>query len=297
MKAARMIFSTFLLSFALLLAACSPTPSTAPQQAPAPDASSPASQTPPVAAPSAENKEIILATTTSTQDSGLLDAILPEFEKQTGIAVKVIAVGTGQAIKLGEEGNADVLLVHSRKAEDEFVNKGFGINAHDVMYNQFYIVGPADDPAGIKGVQSAKEAMGKIAAKQAPFVSRGDDSGTDKKEKSIWSEAQIKPEGSWYISSGQGMGETLQMADEKRAYTLTDEATFLSRKLNLEVLVQGDQSLLNPYGIIQVTSSAKPEEGMQLIQFFTGEIGQKLIGEFGKDTYGKGLFAPDARKR
>lgn len=274
MKTIQSMIALFCLALLLLLAACS--------------SSQPAAS---------EKKEIILATTTSTQDSGLLDALLPVFEQQSGITVKVIAVGTGQAIKLGEEGNADVLLVHSRKAEDEFVEKGFGINAYDVMYNQFYIVGPAEDPAGIKGVQSAKEAMVKIAEKQSPFVSRGDDSGTDKKEKSIWKEAAITPEGSWYISSGQGMGETLQMADEMQAYTLTDEATLLSRKLNLEVLVQGDKSLLNPYGIIQVKSSAKPEEGMQLIRFFTEEQGQKLIGEFGKETYGKGLFVPDAKQR
>ncbi|RNB86035.1 tungsten ABC transporter substrate-binding protein [Brevibacillus panacihumi] len=292
MKTIQSITTLFCLALLLLLAACSSSqPAAAPEQGNQPAAA-------PAPAPSAgEKKEIILATTTSTQDSGLLDALLPVFEQQSGITVKVIAVGTGQAIKLGEEGNADVLLVHSRKAEDEFVEKGFGINAFDVMYNQFYIVGPAEDPAGIKGVQSAKEAMAKIAEKQSPFVSRGDDSGTDKKEKSIWKEAAITPEGSWYVSSGQGMGETLQMADEMRAYTLTDEATFLSRKLNLEVLVQGDKSLLNPYGIIQVKSSAKPEEGMQLIRFFTEEQGQKLIGEFGKETYGKGLFVPDAKKR
>ena len=242
-------------------------------------------------------EEITLATTTSTQDSGLLDALLPVFEEQSGIKVKVVAVGTGQAIKLAEDGNADVLLVHSREAEDEFVEKGFGINAHDVMYNQFYIVGPADDPAGIKQLASATEAFAQIADKQAPFISRGDDSGTDKKEKSIWKEAGITPEGSWYLSSGQGMGETLQMADEKRAYTLTDEATFLSRDLNLEVLLEGDKTLFNPYGIIQVKSSQKQEAGLKLIQFFTGEEGQKLIGEFGKETYGKGLFVPDARAR
>lgn len=244
-----------------------------------------------------ENQEITLATTTSTQDSGLLDAILPVFEEQSGIKVKVVAVGTGQAIKLAEDGNADVLLVHSRPAEDEFVEKGFGINAHDVMYNQFYIVGPAADPAGIKQLSSAVEAFAQIADKQATFISRGDDSGTDKKEKSIWKEAGIAPEGSWYLSSGQGMGETLQMAEEKQAYTLTDEATFLSRKLNLEVLLQGDKTLFNPYGIIQVKSSAKQEAGLKLIQFFTGEEGQKLIGEFGQSTYGKGLFVPDARAR
>jgi len=292
MKTIQSITALFCLALLLLLAACSSSqPAAAPEQGNPPAAA-------PAPTPSAsEKKEIILATTTSTQDSGLLDALLPVFEQQSGITVKVIAVGTGQAIKLGEEGNADVLLVHSRKAEDEFVEKGFGINAFDVMYNQFYIVGPAEDPAGIIGVQSANEAMAKIAEKRSPFVSRGDDSGTDKKEKSIWKEAAITPEGSWYVSSGQGMGETLQMADEMRAYTLTDEATFLSRKLNLEVLVQGDKSLLNPYGIIQVKSSAKPEEGMQLIRFFTEEQGQKLIGEFGKETYGKGLFVPDAKQR
>lgn len=292
MKTIQSMIALFCLALLLLLAACSSS-----QPAAAPEQSNPPTAAPAPTPSASEKKEIILATTTSTQDSGLLDALLPVFEQQSGISVKVIAVGTGQAIKLGEEGNADVLLVHSRKAEDEFVEKGFGINAYDVMYNQFYIVGPAEDPAGIKGVQSAKEAMAKIAEKQSPFVSRGDDSGTDKKEKSIWKEAAITPEGSWYISSGQGMGETLQMADEMRAYTLTDEATFLSRKLNLEVLVQGDKSLLNPYGIIQVKSSTKPEEGMQLIRFFTEEQGQKLIGEFGKETYGKGLFVPDAKQR
>ncbi|HZG82906.1 MAG TPA: substrate-binding domain-containing protein [Brevibacillus sp.] len=292
MNTIQSMIALFCLALLLLLAACSSS-----QPAAAPEQSNPPAAAPAPTPSASEKKEIILATTTSTQDSGLLDALLPVFEQQSGITVKVIAVGTGQAIKLGEEGNADVLLVHSRKAEDEFVEKGFGINAYDVMYNQFYIVGPAEDPAGIKGVQSAKEAMVKIAEKQSPFVSRGDDSGTDKKEKSIWKEAAITPGGSWYISSGQGMGETLQMADEMRAYTLTDEATFLSRKLNLEVLVQGDKSLLNPYGIIQVKSSAKPEEGMQLIRFFTEEQGQKLIGEFGKETYGKGLFVPDAKQR
>jgi tungstate transport system substrate-binding protein len=245
----------------------------------------------------AGGQEIILATTTSTQDSGLLDVLLPAFEAKTGITVKVVAVGTGQAIKLGEDGNADVLLVHSRKAEDEFVAKGFGTNAHDVMYNQFYIVGPAEDPAGVKQAKSAVEAFQKIAEKQAVFISRGDDSGTDKKEKSIWQEAGIKPEGAWYLSSGQGMGNTLQMAEEKNAYTLTDEATFLSRKLGLEVLMQGDKTLLNPYGVIRVKSTGKPELADQLISFFVSPEGQKLIGEYGKDQYGKGLFVPDAKKR
>ncbi len=286
MKNLRFAKVFLLFSLILLLAACSqssPAPAPSPAAAPAPETK--------------EAKEITLATTTSTQDSGLLDYLLPIFEQQSGIKVKVVAVGTGQAIKLGEDGNADVLLVHARKSEDEFVTKGFGVNAFDVMYNQFYIVGPADDPAGVKQAKTAKEAFGKIAEKKATFISRGDDSGTDKKEKGIWTEAKIKPEDSWYLSSGQGMGETLQMTDEKRAYTLTDEATFLSRKLNLDVVMKGDKSLLNPYGIIQVKSSAKQEEGMKLIEFFTGAEGQKLIGEFGQKDYGKGLFVPDAKKR
>jgi len=244
-----------------------------------------------------EKKELTLATTTSTQDSGLLDSLLPAFEAKTGVKVKVVAVGTGQAIKLGEDGNADVLLVHSRKAEDEFVSKGFGVNAYDVMYNQLFIVGPADDPAGVKAAKTAKEAFAAIAKKQAVFISRGDDSGTHKKEQSIWKEAGITPAGNWYLSSGQGMGDTLQMANEKNAYTLTDEATFLSRQLDLQVLKEGDKSLLNPYGIIQVKSTSKPELADQLIQFMVGSEGQKLIGEFGKDKYGKGLFVPSAQKR
>ena len=290
MKRFSLIHPFFLALVLMLLSACSPQSSLSNSTAPTPESATPATA-------SEEAKEIVLATTTSTQDSGLLDSLLPVFEQKTGIKVKVVAVGTGQAIKLGEDGNADVLLVHARKSEDEFMEKGLGINAYDVMYNQFYIVGPSDDPAGLKQAKTAKEAMEKIAANRSSFVSRGDDSGTDKKEKSIWKEAGITPEGSWYLSSGQGMGETLQMADEKKAYTLTDEATFLSRKLGLQIVMQGDKSLLNPYGIIQVKSSSKQEEGMQLIQFFTGEEGQKLIGEFGQATYGKGLFVPDAKKR
>ncbi|WNC16486.1 substrate-binding domain-containing protein [Brevibacillus brevis] len=298
MKQLRFFTAFLLLSLLLLISACS---SQAPQSSTssAPAASSSAAPAPaPAPGPATkEAKEIVLATTTSTQDSGLLDYLLPIFEKESGIKVKVVAVGTGQAIKLGEDGNADVLLVHARKSEDEFVAKGFGINAYDVMYNQFYIVGPSDDPAGVKQAKTAKEAFERIAGKKAVFISRGDDSGTDKKEKGIWKEAGITPDKSWYLSSGQGMGETLQMTDEKGAYTLTDEATFLSRKLHLDIVMQGDKSLLNPYGIIQVKSSTKQEEGMKLIEFFTGAEGQKLIGQFGEKEYGKGLFVPDAKKR
>jgi tungstate transport system substrate-binding protein len=244
-----------------------------------------------------EKKSIILATTTSTQDSGLLDSILPVFEQKSSIQVKVIAVGTGQAIQLGKDGNADVLLVHARKDEDEFVVSGYGVNAYDVMYNQFLIVGPKDDPAGIKGMASAPDAFKAISMKKAVFISRGDDSGTHKKELSIWKSAGFKPEGSWYLSTGQGMGATLQMADEKHAYTLADEATYLSRKGNLVVLKEGDSSLLNPYGVIQVKSTAKVNEVDTFTQFLVGKDGQKLIEEFGKTEYGKGLFVPSAKKR
>lgn len=244
-----------------------------------------------------EKGSIILATTTSTQDSGLLDSIIPAFEQKSGIQVKVVAVGTGQAIQLGKDGNADVLLVHARKSEDEFVASGFGVNAYDVMYNQFLIVGPKNDPAGIKGMATAPEAFKAIAMKKAAFISRGDDSGTHKKELSIWEGAAVKPEGPWYLSAGQGMGATLQMADEKNAYTLTDEATYLSRTGNLVVLKEGDASLLNPYGVIQVKSTSKEKEVEQFIQFLVGAEGQKQIGEFGKADYGKGLFVPSAKKR
>ncbi|MBP1154937.1 MULTISPECIES: substrate-binding domain-containing protein [unclassified Paenibacillus] len=246
---------------------------------------------------SQEKGSIILATTTSTQDSGLLDSIIPAFVQKAGIQVKVVAVGTGQAIQLGKDGNADVLLVHARKSEDEFVASGFGVNAYDVMYNQFLIVGPKDDPAGIKGMATAPEAFKAIAMKKAAFISRGDDSGTHKKELSIWDGAAVKPEDPWYLSAGQGMGATLQMADEKNAYTLTDEATYLSRTANLVVLKEGDASLLNPYGVIQVKSTSKEKEVEQFIQFLVGTEGQKQIGEFGKADYGKGLFVPSAKKR
>ncbi len=244
-----------------------------------------------------DTKSIVLATTTSTQDSGLLDVILPVFEKQSGIQVKVVAVGTGQAIQLGKDGNADVLLVHARKDEDDFVASGYGVNAYDVMFNQFLLVGPKEDPAGVKGMTSATDAVKAIAAAKAAFISRGDDSGTHKKELSIWKTAGLKPEGPWYFSAGQGMGATLQMADEKNAYTLTDEATYLSNKGSLVVLKEGDPTLLNPYGVIQVKSSSKAEYGETFIQFLVGPDGQKLIGEFGKADYGKGLFVPNAKKK
>jgi tungstate transport system substrate-binding protein len=244
-------------------------------------------------------KEIILATTTSTQDSGLLDYLIPIFEKQYGnkIKVKVIAVGSGQAIKLGEDGNADVLLVHSRKSEDKFVADGFGIKAADVMANTFFVVGPENDPAGIAQAKSATEALQKIFDSKAKFISRGDDSGTDKKEKALWVSAKLVPAGEWYISAGQGMGKTLQMAEEMQAYTLVDEATFLTNKTGLKNLFQNDKSLGNPYGIIQVKSTKRPRAANELMYFFESPKGQKLIGDFGKAKFGKSIFVPGAKLR
>jgi len=243
-------------------------------------------------------KKIVLATTTSTQDSGLLDVLIPAFEEETGVKVDVVAVGTGQAITLAREGNADVLLVHARADEDKFVEEGYGSEAWDVMYNQFLIVGPSEDPAGVKSSASAVEVLQKIAESGAKFVSRGDDSGTHKKELKIWQEAGIDPNGqTWYISAGQGMGNTLIMAEELRAYALTDEATYLSMGLDLDVVCKGDSSLLNPYGVIKVNSTKEPEAASAFINFLVGEKGQKIIGEFGKEEFGSPLFTPDARKR
>lgn len=245
----------------------------------------------------AKEGEVILATTTSTQDSGLLDYMLPDFEKRFGIKVKVIAVGTGQAIEIGKNKDADVVLVHARKSEDEFVKGGYGYKAHDLMYNQFYLVGPTDDPAGVKGSKTAIEAFQKIAQTESKFISRGDDSGTHKKEASIWASTGIKPEGKWYISAGQGMGATLQMADEMGAYTIVDEATYLTHANSLINLVYNDNNLYNPYGIIQVTNASHPAAANELIWYFISPDGKKKIDQFGKEKFGKNLFTFDAKRR
>ncbi|HEX3030935.1 MAG TPA: substrate-binding domain-containing protein [Bacillota bacterium] len=241
--------------------------------------------------------EITLATTTSTQDSGLLDVMIPAFEKRYKVKVKVVAVGSGQAIELGKKKDADVLLVHSRKAEDEFMGGGFGLRAWDLMYNQFLIVGPANDPAKISGSTSALDAFKKIAASGAKFISRGDKSGTNTKELSIWDKAGIKPSGSWYVSAGLGMGETIKMAEEMGAYTLVDEATFLTVKSDLKVLCRGDKVLFNPYGIIEVKGNKKHNSVNEFIWFFISPKGQKMISDFGKAKYGKSLFVPSVKKR
>ncbi len=259
----------------------------------------PAAEEEPAAA--AEGKTLILATTTSTQDSGLLDYLLPMYTEETGVKVSVLAVGTGEALKLGEDGNADVLLVHARAKEDAFMEAKHGVRRDDVMYNDFIIVGPESDPAGIKGL-SAVDAFKKIAESQSKFVSRGDESGTHTKEKGIWAKAEIEPAGDWYISAGDGMGAVLTMSNEQGAYTLSDRATYLARTkegLALAILSEGDASLLNPYGVIAVN----PEKGPQIqndlaVQFMDWLISvptQEKIAEFGKAEFGNSLFFPDSQ--
>ncbi|MEZ0246626.1 MAG: substrate-binding domain-containing protein [Methylophilaceae bacterium] len=248
----------------------------------------------------AAEKVVRLATTTSTASSGLLDAVLPKFEAKCGCKVHVIAVGTGKALKLGEDGNVDVVLVHARPSEDAFVAAGHGIDRRDVMYNDFVLIGPNNDPAHIKGEKDVLAAMKKIADAKWKFVSRGDDSGTDQMERGYWKDLGIKPAGQrWYFSAGQGMGEVLMMSGEMRAYTLTDRGTYISfrEKIGLPVLMQGDARMFNPYGIIAVNPKKYPKTNYQgateLIDWITSPEGQKLIGDF--KVGGEQLFIPSAK--
>lgn len=245
-------------------------------------------------------EDVILATTTSTQDSGLLDVLVPMFEEQTGYKLKPIAVGSGAALKMGEEGEADVLLVHSPKAETEFMDAGFGVNRHLVMFNDFVVVGPASDPAGIAGSASAIDAMTMISTTGSTFVSRGDDSGTHKLELGLWEKAGITPEGDWYTESGTGMGETLAIANERQAYTITDRGTFLSvgGDLDLEILVEGDKALLNIYHVIGVNPELHDTVNVAgadaFIAFMLDPATQAVIAEFGVAEFGQALFTPCA---
>lgn len=247
-------------------------------------------------------KEIILSTTTSTYDSGLLDELIPVFEKKYKLSVIPIAVGTGEALKMGERGEVDVVLVHSRSAEDKFLEEGYGVNRKDVMHNDFVIIGPEEDPAEIKGNENVTEAFKKMSEKQMLFVSRGDDSGTHKKEIKIWEEAEIEPKGDWYLEAGQGMAGTIMIANEKNAYTLSDRGTYLSQQDNIElvILFEGDPLLLNPYGIIAVNpdkhSKVNYEGAMRFIEFITSKDGQEIIKNFGIEKYGQPLFFPDVIK-
>jgi tungstate transport system substrate-binding protein len=248
-----------------------------------------------------EPQTLILSTTTSTENSGLLAYLLPDFERDYNVQVDVIAVGTGQALKLGEDGNADVLMVHARALEDAFMAAGHGVRREDLMYNDFVILGPPDDPAGIGGMTGAAEAFQKIAETQAPFVSRGDESGTHTKEKAIWAAVGIEPAGGWYVSTGQGMGAVLTMADEQQAYTLSDRATYLARTLegtDLEILAEGDPVLFNPYGVIRVNPDKGPQIQAELADIFIDWLisvpTQENIGGFGVDEFGSPLFTPDS---
>jgi len=250
----------------------------------------------------AAGKEIILATTTSTENSGLLDVLLPSFEEKYQIKVKVIAVGTGAAIRIARDGNADLILVHARSLEDEFIAEGYGTKRYQVMHNDFVIVGPAEDMAQIEGKKDVVAALKKIALSQADFVSRGDNSGTHVKEMNLWQMVGIEPQGSWYIKSGSGMASTLRIANEKRAYTLTDRGTYLNikKELDLLVLCQGDEILFNSYGVIPVSpqkySWVKYDLAMKFIEYITGEEGQEIIRQYGVAKFGEPLFIPDAQE-
>jgi tungstate transport system substrate-binding protein len=274
----RTVAILFLLS--LLLNACVPTASDAPA-----------------------NPNIILATTTSTQDSGLLDVLVPLFEAESGYTVQTVAVGTGAALKMAEEGNADVLLVHAPSSEVALMEAGWGRDRFLVMHNDFVIVGPADDPAGITGSTMGVEAFQQIFAAGSMFISRGDDSGTNKMEISLWDKTNDDPKGAdWYVESGQGMGATLTIASEKTAYTLTDRATYLANQahLSLQILVEGDRALLNVYHVITVNPDKWPnanyDGALSFANFMIASDTQETIGTFGVDKLGQPLFFPDADK-
>jgi tungstate transport system substrate-binding protein len=248
-------------------------------------------------------KEIILATTTSTQDSGLLDELLPAFKDESGYKVKVIAVGSGEALAMADRGDADAVLAHAPSSEEELVDKGSVVNRQLVMHNDFVIVGPAGDPAGIKGMESATEALTTIADQEAPFISRGDDSGTDKLEKSLWKKAELDPKGQgWYEESGQGMGATLQIANQRGGYTVSDRGTYLAQSENLEVevLVEGDAALLNVYHVMQVNpdqfDGVDAEGGRAFVEFMVSDAAQEIVRNFGAEKFGQPLFIPDAGK-
>ncbi|MFC1525675.1 substrate-binding domain-containing protein [Candidatus Latescibacterota bacterium] len=245
-----------------------------------------------------EARPLRLATTTSTYETGLLDHILPPFESHHGVTVHAISVGTGKAMEIARAGDVDVILVHAREAEDRFVAEGYGVNRRDVMYNDFIILGPQSDPAGIRGLADIGQALTRVENAAHPFVSRGDDSGTHKKERHLWAGAGLTPRGDWYLEAGQGMSATLRMADEKDAYVLVDRATYLHHRgrLRLRPMVEGDTQLLNPYGVIAISPYRHPhvqyQLSMALVAWLTSPECQELIGQFRRE--GEQLFHPDA---
>ena len=307
----RNIVLSLLLVLSILLTACgsAATPTAAPvTQAPAateaPTATQAPTEAPTQASAAPANPNLILATTTSTQDSGLLDVLVPMFEKQAGYKVQTVAVGSGQAMEMGQQGNADVLLVHSPTAEKQFMTDGWGKDRFLIMHNDFVIVGPAADPAKIKDLGPA-DAFKAIATAQAPFVARADKSGTNTKELGIWAKTDVDPattKPAWYIETGQGMGASLTIASEKGAYTLTDRATYLASKdkLQLDILVEGNKTLLNVYHVITVNTDKWPkvnyEGAMAFSKFMTDPATQEVIATLGVDKYGQPLFFPDADK-
>jgi tungstate transport system substrate-binding protein len=279
-----------------------PTARSAPTAAPKPVAS-PAAATP--VSRSGSEQEVILATTTSTQDSGLLDVLVPLFQQQTGYQVKTVSVGTGAALALAARGEADVVLVHAPASEAQWMAQGNGTERLLVMHNDFVLVGPAEDPARIKGETDALAALQKIADAKAPFVSRGDNSGTQQLELSLWQTDRVEPKGQpWYVESGTGMGQTLTIADQRRAYTISDRATWLalSGRIQLPIMVERDPLLLNVYHVMPVNPDRFPNVpinaagGKAFADFMVAAETQRVIGEFGKDKYGEALFVPDAGK-
>jgi tungstate transport system substrate-binding protein len=308
MKSRLFLLFNLLIVFALALGACVPA---TPEPTEAPATSVPtavpltATAIPPTPEPTIPaNPTLILATTTSTQDSGLLDVLIPLFEAETGFTVQTVAVGSGQAMAMGQEGNADVLLVHSPSAEKIFMSDGWGKDRALIMHNDFIVVGPVNDPAQIKGL-SAIEAFKAIAVAEATFIARADKSGTSTKELGIWKKAEVDPattKPSWYMETGQGMGPSLTITSEKAGYTLTDRATFLANKTNLqlEILVEDDNSLLNVYHVITVNpekwSKVNYDGAIAFLKFMTEPSTQDVIGKFGVEKFGQQLFIPDADK-
>lgn len=257
----------------------------------------------PLPPPTVQNREVLLATTTSTRDAGLLDSLLPIFEQRTGYKVKVIAVGSGQALEMGRRGDADIVLAHAPDAERALLDSGYFLNRRLVMHNDFLIVGPMADPAGLSGLTDALAALRRVAAQRAMFISRGDESGTHKLEQRLWKQIGVAPpprNAGWYVESGQGMAATLQMADQKRAYTITDRATYLAwrDKIQLEPLVEGDSALFNVYHVLEVNPRNSPRVntagGRALAEYLLEPDTQAHIGRFGRARFGRSLFIPNS---
>ncbi|MCL5264886.1 MAG: substrate-binding domain-containing protein [Chloroflexi bacterium] len=304
------MFRNFIAAILLVLTLATPLLGCSSPAAPTatPSQKAPSSATSQPATPAANakpaNPQLILATTTSTQDSGLLDVLVPMFEKQTGYDVKTIAVGTGQALAMGERAEADVLLVHAPDSEKKFMQAGHGAERKLVMHNDFIIVGPPADPAKIKGVKTADEALKKIVAAKALFVSRGDNSGTEQLEKKLWKQTGLDPKGQdWYKQTGQGMGATLNVASDKNGYTISDRATYLATKKNhsLDILVEADKALLNIYHVITVNPQKSPKINVAgakaFEEFMVAPDTQAVVGKFGADKFGQPLFFADAGKQ